>query len=532
MGSVQPSPATDWSWIDTDVIPRLVSQPLIPSIVTFLAATLLAYSAWSIRLRKLPPILNAPSRFDMGDSLAKLDFLKRAANLLKTATEQFSDKPVRIATDTGNLIVLPPNHFAQEIRNEPNLSFFASSEEDFHGRLPGFEPFNAQKAAGMLLKVARNQLTKYLTKVTKPVSLEASFALHNLLGESPEWKEINALHTSVRYVSSLSSRIFLGDELCRNKVWLETTSQYAVNSMHAVKKLRLFPKFSRRFVHWFLPECRLIRRLLNEARVIIQEVIDKRRAEKVAAAKEGRPVPRPNDAIEWAEEELANDPYDPYDPAVYQIGLSMAAIHTTSDLLNQTLQNLVQRPELINDMRKEIIEVLQNEGLTKTALYNLKLMDSVLKETQRLKPIKMTTMHRLALADVTLSDGTVIPKGTKCAVRSTKRLDPNIYENPEEFDGARFMRIREVPDKSNQAHLVTTSTEALGFGHGLHACPGRFFAANELKIALVHLLLKYDLKPTENFVHSVIELGFDLRVDPKTSILVRRREAEIDLDSL
>ncbi|KAI0468075.1 cytochrome P450 [Xylaria cf. heliscus] len=528
MASVQPSPVTDRSWIDTDVIPHLMSQPL-PFIVTILAAVVLAYSTWSIRLRKLPPILNAPSRFDMSNSLAKLDFLKRAANLLKTATEQFTDKPVRIATDTGNLIVLPPNHLAQEIRNEPNLSFFASSEEDFHGRLPGFEPFNAEKAAGMLLKVTRNQLTKYLTKVTKPVSLEASFALHNLLGESTEWKEVNALHTSVRFVSSLSSRIFLGDELCRNKVWLETTSQYAVNSMHAVKKLRLFPKFSRRFVHWFLPECRLIRRLLNEARAIIQEVIDRRRAEKVAASKEGRPIPHPNDAIEWAEEESKNDPYD---PAVYQIGLSMAAIHTTSDLLNQTIQNLVQRPELIDDMRKEIIEVLGNEGMTKTALFNLKLMDSVLKETQRLKPIKMTTMHRLALADVTLSDGTVIPKGTKCAVRSTKRLDPNVYERPDEFDGARFMRIREIPGKSNQAHLVATSTEALGFGHGLHACPGRFFAANELKIALVHLLLKYDLKPTENFVHNVIELGFDLRVDPKTLILVRRREPEIDLDSL
>ncbi|KAI0418319.1 cytochrome P450 [Xylaria grammica] len=528
MDSVRPSPATSRSWIESDIIPHLAAQPL-PYVVTILAAVFIAYSAWGVRLRKLPPILNAPSRFDMGASLAKLDFLQKAAGLLKTAKDEYGGKPVRIATDTGSLIILPPNHLAQEIRNEPNLSFFKSSEEDFHGKLPGFEAFNAEKAAGMLLKVTRNQLTKYLTKVTKPVSLEASFALHNLLGESPEWKEVNVMHISVRYVSSLSSRIFLGEELCRNKVWLETTSQYAVNSMHAVKKLRLFPKFSRRFVHWFLPECRLIRRLLGEARVIIQEVIDRRRAEKVAATKEGRPIPRPNDAIEWAEQESNNDPYD---PAVYQIGLSMAAIHTTSDLLNQTLHNLVQRPELIADLRKEMMEVLRNEGMTKTALFNLKLMDSVLKETQRLKPIKMTTMHRIALADVTLSDGTIIPKGTKCAVRSTKRLDPDIYEDPEEFDGSRFLRMREVSGKANQAHLVTTGTEALGFGHGLHACPGRFFAANELKIALVHLLLKYDLKPTKDYAHKVIELGFDLRVDPTTLILIRRREPEIDLDLL
>lgn len=141
-------------------------------------------------------------------------------------------------------------------------------------------------------------------------------------------------------------------------------------------------------------------------------------------------------------------------------------------------------------------------------------------------------MHRIALADVTLSDGTVIRKGTKCAVRSTKRLDPEIYENPDVFDGTRFLRLREDPEKANKAHLVTTGTESLGFGHGLHACPGRFFAANELKIALVHLLLKYDLKPPAGFAPKVNELGFDLRIDAKTTILVRRREAELDLDAL
>ncbi|KAI8623926.1 cytochrome P450 [Xylariaceae sp. FL1651] len=525
MEPVHPSPATDRSWVDMDAIPQLASQPL-PYVMTILAIALLAYSAWSVRYQKLPPLINAPGFFDMGNSLAKIEFLKNAADLLKIASTRFGERPVRIASDTGQLIVLPPS-YAQEIRNEPNLSFFKTSEEDFHGRLPGFEPFNAEKAAGMLLKVTRNQLTKYLAKVTKPVSMEASFALQNLLGDPLEWKEISVPATSVRFVSSLSSRIFLGDELCRNKAWLETTSQYTVNVMPAVKKLRLFPKVLRPIVHWFMPECRLARRQINKARSIIQVVLDNRRAQKRAAAEEGRPIPCPDDAIEWAEQESK----DNYDPAVFQISLSMAAIHTTSDLLTQTLLNIVPRPQLLDDLRAEIIEVLQTQGVTKTALYNLKLMDSVLKETQRLKPIKMTTMHRMALADVTLSDGTIIRKGMKCAVRSTKRFDPSIYEDPETFDGSRFLRMRKVPGKENQAHLVTTGTEALGFGHGLHACPGRFFAANELKVALIHLLLKYDLKPTENFDPKHIELGFDLRVNPKACIMIRRRQAEIDLDS-
>ena len=128
MDSVQPSPATKWSWLESDGVPKLASQPL-PIIVTILATVIVVYSAWSSKLRKLPPILNAPSRLDMSNSLVKLDFLQRAAKLLKTASNDYAEKPVRIATDTGDLIILPPNHLAQEIRNEPNLSFFKSSEE-------------------------------------------------------------------------------------------------------------------------------------------------------------------------------------------------------------------------------------------------------------------------------------------------------------------------------------------------------------------------------------------------------------------
>jgi len=38
------------------------------------------------------------------------------------------------------------------------------------------------------------------------------------------------------------------------------------------------------------------------------------------------------------------------------------------------------------------------------------------------------------------------------------------------------------------------SADNLNFGHGIHACPGRFFASNEIKTVLVHLLLNYDIK--------------------------------------
>ena len=64
----------------------------------------------------------------------------------------------------------------------------------------------------------------------------------------------------------------------------------------------------------------------------------------------------------------------------------MAAIHTTTDLLTETMQNIMLHPELVLELREEIVNVLSADGWKKTSLYNLKLLDSVIKESQRLRP--------------------------------------------------------------------------------------------------------------------------------------------------
>ncbi|KAJ8124096.1 hypothetical protein ONZ43_g101 [Nemania bipapillata] len=254
-----------------------------------------------------------------------------------------------------------------------------------------------------------------------------------------------------------------------------------------------------------------------------------RRQEKRDALEAGRPVPKYDDAIDWADEESSQFKYD---PATLQLGLAGAAMHTTTDLLSKTILELLAQPELIPALRSEITEVLRTHGWTKVGLYNLKLMDSILKETQRVKPIQMITMQRIADAEIRLSDGTVIPKGAKCAVTNTSRLDASLYENPERFDGYRFLRMRNDPGKENSAQFVATSVDSLGFGHGLHACPGRFFAANEVKVTLCHLILKYDLELIQEASSQVFWHGFALNVNQEAKLRVRRRKEEIDIDSL
>jgi cytochrome P450 monooxygenase-2 len=151
-------------------------------------------------------------------------------------------------------------------------------------------------------------------------------------------------------------------------------------------KLQLVPRPLRPLLHWVIPECKLARQYLAESSALISPVLEKRRADKRKAAAEGAELPEYNDAIEWAEMECKGLAYD---AAEFQLTLSFAAIHTTTDLLAQTMMFLANEPELIKPLRDEIIQVLKAEGWKKTALYNMKLVDSAFKETQRMKPNSM-----------------------------------------------------------------------------------------------------------------------------------------------
>lgn len=187
-------------------------------------------------------------------------------------------------------------------------------------------------------------------------------------------------------VSRLSSRIFLGEELCRNDEWLNITVNYTVDVLKAAERLRKVPGSLRRFVHWFLPEAQKCRDEVKRAGRVIRPVLEKRRREKAAMEAEGKEGVQYNDAIEWFEQ-MAKSRGTSYDPEVVQLFLSTVAIHTTSDLLTVIMADLARHPEIIEPLREEIVTVLRDGGWKKTSLTDMKLLDSVLKESLRLKPI-------------------------------------------------------------------------------------------------------------------------------------------------
>lgn len=78
--------------------------------------------------------------------------------------------------------------------------------------------------------------------------------------------------------------------------------------------------------------------------------------------------------------------------------------------------------------------------------------------------------HRKTLRDVTLSNGTVIPKGTWVAVAATEtHYDEQRYHEPERFIPFRFYEMAGEESKKTDYLCTTTSVDYVAFGHGRHA---------------------------------------------------------------
>lgn len=64
----------------------------------------------------------------------------------------------------------------------------------------------------------------------------------------------------------------------------------------------------------------------------------------------------------------------------------------------------------------------------------------------------------------------------------------------DEFHPFRYSNMRSFEGEENKHQFVSTSPESVSFGHGQWACPGRFFASNEIKVILIELLKNYDIR--------------------------------------
>ncbi|CAG7977541.1 unnamed protein product [Penicillium olsonii] len=481
------------------------------------------------------PLFNAHERFDFMATKAKYKFVEDAKGLMKGGLAKCDI--FRLTCDTGIRLVLS-QRYLDEIRDHPSLSLFDLIRSESHPHIKGLEPFGQN--IDILLDLIRKKLTVAQgmyenaigSKVHTELQQESLLVLYTrelLLPFKMDWHEL-ALYPSIqRLVARLSCIVFMGEKMCRDEEWLRVVTNYAAHSLQANDALQLWPSMTRPIVAKFMGSIRILRKEVQAARNIVDRVIKTREIDKENALKNGVAPEIRNDAIQWIQDVAAGRDYE---PALMQLGLALVAIFTTADLLTQALLDICGKEELISELREEVLAVLRENEVKKTTMHKLRLMDSVLKESQRLKPISLSTFRRMAMDNIRLADGTQIAKGTGLMIPNEWMWDSQVYENPETFDPYRFVKLREVAGHELSSSLISVSPEHMGFGLGRHACPGRFFAVNQVKIVLCHVLMKYEFKLADGTIPQVQKHGIRLQSDVSAKVLVRRRQETVSLPDL
>ncbi|KAL8656994.1 MAG: hypothetical protein Q9226_002365 [Calogaya cf. arnoldii] len=429
---------------------------------------------------------------------ARLRYISTGVDMIHQGYRKYTDTIFQIPTVNQNLLVLPTK-YVNELKSLPETTL-SSSQAVADYFLGSYTTLQIHLFGHIVWDVTRGQLTQNLGNHVGPLVDESEYGFAQELPACEDWTAVTVHSTFLQIVGRTSARIFVGKELGRNALWLETSIDFARCIFLGSGMLKVTPAVIRPIVAPFSPYMWRIRRHHRNARkLLIPEIL--RRREQAAATADWK-AKKPNDMIQWLEDASEGADAKPERIVDRQLGMSFAAIHTTTNHLANVIYDLAARwNEYGPELRAEVEEVLmETDGQwKKTTLTKLSKMDSFMKESQRLNPPSALSFNRKLQTSYTIPSSSppyTLAKDSYIAVAAGPiSSSESVYESPAMFDGFRFHRMRTASGGSAQSHqFVTTGLESMTFGHGRFACPGRFFASNESKIILALLLLKYDVR--------------------------------------
>ncbi|OAA63267.1 ent-kaurene oxidase [Niveomyces insectorum RCEF 264] len=383
--------------------------------------------------------------------------------------------------------------------------------------------------------VVKQELTRSLTKINLALSRAVADTVATEMPACDDWAPVNINEVLLRMVAIISGHVFVGPELCRRPEYLDAAVHFTTDITMAVPIVKRWTRLVRPLAKYFEPQLAKVEAHRARMREFLRPVI----AERQARRARGEPVPE--DTLQWMLDKTdAEGITDVAELTNMQLLLTMAAIHTMTLTTSFILHDMVACPDVVEACRREIRDVLAaspDGSMSTHALFNMKLVDSVMRESQRLNPLFLDAFRWYTLKLVTLRDGTYIPAG--CLIEAANKavlMDPVLYPNPTVFDPYRFVRLRTDPaapdplayKNREQYQFVSVTKENMSIGFGRHACPGRFFAANEIKLILANQLLNFDLKLApegEGGPAKDVVLGSGVGPDPSRVILFRKARA-------
>ncbi|KAL6834288.1 cytochrome P450 [Trichoderma sp. SZMC 28015] len=408
---------------------------------------------------------------------------------MEQGTRKYPDRPFILPLQDPTVIL--PHSVIEEVKSLPASQ--ASIERNNYRRFFGQYTLMGIPSDEFVSSI-KQDLTRHVGILLPELFEEARFATDCAMGGDKTCHLLPVYPAMLRYIALLSGRTFVGLPLSRSEDWIQSSIQYAVESVEAGHQLRAYPTTLRRLVAPFLAKIRRVQQHQKKVRHMLRNILAK--SQELEKSTDSRDPDQGRLAL-WLRRHYRqrHSTITESDLGKDHLLASFAAIHIATNALTQILLDLAARPEYQEPLRNEAAQVLDLTGeskITMAELSKLVRLDSFMKESLRASPPGgVVTMMRELTAPIALSCGPILPKGTLIAF-ANNRFDMSSHQpsDPDDFDGFRFVK----EDGGSRQQLITTSHDSLTWGYGSHACPGRQFAATELKVIIIHLLTNFDLR--------------------------------------
>ncbi|KAF3491693.1 Ent-kaurene oxidase [Arthroderma uncinatum] len=308
-------------------------------------------------------------------------------------------------------------------------------------------------------------------------------------------------------VAQASSRFTVGQPLCRNETYLKLTYKVIDGIMFTAFASGTFPQILRpivgRLSSWHT------RRNINKVTKLFAPLYK----ERMEFLKHEDKIPSQNEPedqlqmmLRFAQKKRPHELDDIDIIATRLCASNFVSMHQTTITATNMLLNVIGSDSefnTISELRDEISHILgpSDSGWTKAKFSKMIKADSVARETMR---INFPFGNRGLLRKV-MKNGVVTPAGISLQngslisyLASPAQIDEEKFEEPLKYDPFRFSREQDATAYDGRGPhpqaFVSTSPQYLPFGHGRHACPGRFLVEIELKMILAHILENYDIK--------------------------------------
>ena len=434
-------------------------------------------------------------------------------------------------------------------------------------------------SAGELWKKRRRQITpafhfdilKGFLEVMEHRSIEANDILNKLEREGEPFdcnKLCASLTLSVICETSMGLDYKVKDMMEGSK--FETLFKGV--SVHFINKV-LYPWYRNQFIYGLTSDGKSMDGDVQALKDFVYEIIEKRIAfrksqkdqeqETDTSQKDQQATPPPSTTTTTSSAksrrkifiDIMLDAYEKGEIDIHEIitevnTFVIAGYDTTANTLSWTLYLLGRNKEKQDLLYKELKESgLQGRPLKMEELSQLRYLDSVIKETQRLMPA-ITRIGRSIPAGTSLG-GTVFPDCNISVDIMGMNRNPNLWKDPMSYLPERFLKSETSGSASNQGKDNEEGTSNVGnndqerngktsspssitkrpssaysfipFSAGPRNCIGQRFALNELRASLFHMITKYEVTATQSQEELDEDFSFFHKSDNGLMLTVKSR---------